>query len=545
LSLPALSRSWFLPLVLALLFVAVPPLLFRFYPIPFWTAGEAELIGLGDALNLAYRIADIRMYSAIGMWDHPGVPFYFMSWLALALSGLPVAYSGEGFLNAVFGRLGEYQAINIWLAAIAGAAGVFIFTREARKLVPLWVIAAGLLIWIASTPWTLIAFVSPSNESFGLLINALFFCALVQVANDEAISPRVTIFAAGVGAFAYLNKLSFIYVFLTLAGVGVLSMLFRRSGIRKSLAGSALFAAVFVGGVLFVGFFIIGWNEFLHALRFHKNIMVGTGLYGSGDQTVVASSQLLLALKSIPIEKVYCLAIAPVAGLVLVAGGFLTAAFRGKEQLPTALISIGTGTAAVLAAASVLKHYHGHYTPAVSPTLPACMVAGYMLASAWNFRPRMIAAVVSFAAIVLMMREITPVLADHLNVKISVNTMAMADLKDIEGLPIDGKSSIAFTYSAPFSYLGEGFSLYNASVPRLTAEYHRNRPRMFSTLAPDSPPRKIGAVVIHKAYFPTVESIRSASDLAKFGGEPLTWQEGDRIVDLRTVFVLLPKTVRP
>ena len=91
-SLPVPSRSWFLPLVFALLFVAVPPLLFRFYPIPFWTAGEAELIGLGDALNLAYRIADLKMYSAIGMWDHPGVPFYFMSWLALALSGLPVAY---------------------------------------------------------------------------------------------------------------------------------------------------------------------------------------------------------------------------------------------------------------------------------------------------------------------------------------------------------------------------------------------------------------------------------------------------------------------
>ena len=328
-------------------------------------------------------------------------------------------------------------------------------------------------------------------------------------------------------------------MFLTLAGVGVLSLLFRRVDIRKSFASSALFAAVFVGSILFVGFFIIGWNEFLHALRFHKNIMVGTGLYGSGDQTMVTGSQLLIALKSIPIDKVYCLAIAPVAGLVLVAGGFLTAAFRGRQYLPTALICIGAGTAAVLAAASVLKHYDAHYTPAVSPTLPACMVAGYMLTRAWNFRPHIIAAVVSFAAIVLMMREIAPAFADHLNSKISVNTMAMADMKDIEALPIDEKSSIAFTYSAPFSYLGEGFSLYVACVPRLTAEYHRNRPRMFSTLTPDSPPRKIGAIVVHKAYFPTVESIRSASDLAKFGNEPLTWREGDRIVDLRTVFVLL------
>ena len=62
---------------------------------------------------------------------------------------------------------------------------------------------------------------------------------------------------------------------------------------------------------------------------------------------------------------------------------------------------------------------------------------------------------------------------------------------------------------------------------------------MFSTLTLDLPLRKIGAVVIHKAYFPTIESIKTAGDLAKFSGEPLIWREGDKIVDLRTVFVLL------
>ena len=275
----------------------------------------------------------------------------------------------------------------------------------------------------------------------------------------------MTIFAAGVGAFAYLNKLSFIYVFLTLAGVGVLSMLFRRVGIRKSFAGSALFAGVFVGSILFVGLFIIGWNEFLHALRFHKNIIVGTGLYGGGDQSVVTGSQLLAALKAIPIDKVYCLAIAPVAGLALIAGGFLTAAFRGKQYLPTALISIGTGTAAVLAAASVLKHYDAHYTPAVSPTLPACMVAGCMLAGAWNFRPRMIAAVVSFAAIVLMIREIAPALADHLNSKISVNAMAMADLKDIEGFRSTRNRRLHLPTARRFRILARAFRFMSRAYP--------------------------------------------------------------------------------
>jgi hypothetical protein len=248
---------------------------------------------------------------------------------------------------------------------------------------------------------------------------------------------------------------------------------------------------------------------------------------------------VLDALRSIPADKVYCLAIAPIFGVLLVAGGILTAAFRGREHFPAAVISVGAGTAALLAAASVIKHYHGHYSASVSPTLPACLVAFYLLANAWNYRPRVGWAVALVAAIVLMTRETAPALADHLNSKIGVNTMAMADLKAIEKLPVDKNASIAFTYSAPFAFFGEGFALYLACVPRLTAEYHKNRPRMFSAAAPDSPPRKLDAVVIHKAYFPTVDSIKTSSNLALSGGAPLTWREGDRIVELQTVFVLL------
>ena len=118
------KRGWLLASLFALPFVAVPPLLFHFYPVPFWTAGEAEWIALGNAMNLAYRVADLKMYSATGMSGHPGVPFYYMSWLALALSGLPVAFGGEGFFNAVLGRLDQFQTTNIWLGAIVGAAGI-------------------------------------------------------------------------------------------------------------------------------------------------------------------------------------------------------------------------------------------------------------------------------------------------------------------------------------------------------------------------------------------------------------------------------------
>jgi hypothetical protein len=320
----------------------------------------------------------------------------------------------------------------------------------------------------------------------------------------------------------------------------MLAFWFRRASVRQYVRSTALFNAVCFGIILFVGIFLIGWAEFTATLRFHKNVILGSGLYGSGNSYVLAGSAVLNALKSIPTDKVYCLAIAPIFGLLLIAGGFLTAAFRGKEQLPAAVIGVGAGTAAVLSAVSVLKHYDAHYSSSVSPTLAVCLVAGYVLAKAWNYRPRLAWAVALAAAIVLMTRETAPALAGHLDSKIKVNELAQADLRDIEKLPIDGNASIVFTYSAPLAQFGEGFVMYLACVPRLTAEYHRDHKRMFSASAPDTPPRTIGAVVIHKAYFPTVDSIiKRSGDLATFDKVPLGYREGDRIIELRTVFVML------
>ena len=127
--------------------------------------------------------------------------------------------------------------------------------------------AAALLLWICSTPWTLIAFVSPTNKSFGMLINALFLGALVKVAGDEEFLPRVTILAAAVSAFAYLNKLSFINVALALVAASILSFLFRRASVRQCIKSIVLFNGVCFGIILVVGIFFIGWNEFLR-LRF-------------------------------------------------------------------------------------------------------------------------------------------------------------------------------------------------------------------------------------------------------------------------------------
>ena len=110
-------RLWFWPCVIAASFLLIPLLLLHHYPISFWASTDYQTLGLADALNMAYRIADREMYFARGMTNHPGVPFYFMNWLALALTGFPVASADAGFLDRVIERIEDYHRITIWLAA--------------------------------------------------------------------------------------------------------------------------------------------------------------------------------------------------------------------------------------------------------------------------------------------------------------------------------------------------------------------------------------------------------------------------------------------
>jgi hypothetical protein len=73
--------AWW-PLVLAIGFFSICMLLTFSYPSSFWIVTDYEPLGLADALNMAYRLADRQMYEAVGMAYHPGVTLYLLSWLA-------------------------------------------------------------------------------------------------------------------------------------------------------------------------------------------------------------------------------------------------------------------------------------------------------------------------------------------------------------------------------------------------------------------------------------------------------------------------------
>ena len=527
--------SW--PFAFAVLFFLIAPLLVYLHPSSFWVGLDYNPLGLADALNLAYRIADLRLYPAPGMWDHPGVPFYFMSWLALAFTGYPVA-SGSGFLDAVVGHIETYHRLCIWLAALAGAVGVYVFARAAQKLVPNGVVIIGLLIWLVSSPATLTQFTSPSIDSFAIVANSLFFVILVRLAYDEDVKPRVALLCGCVGAFAYLNKLSYIYIPFALAVAGFANAAFRDIGWIRVRRLTAYFTLGYLSVLVAVGVFIIGSSGFLRLLRFHRSVILGAGLYGTGDRVVVSGDEIWRAVAAIPVDKAYAIVIALLVVPCLVIGG-LIAGRKGPQHTPAAVISIGTGLASALSAVFVMKHYGFHYTAGVSATLPACVVACCLLARSFGYSLRIVATTLAAMAILFMASQAWPLIISGLVAETNRTQLAEADLREIRAQLSGSKDAVEFSYRAPFSWYGEGFVVAYASVPRLNDDYIRSRQEMFGSMAAGLIGREPGAYVIDKAYFPTVESVKAASNVAPFGPKPVTFGDDDKLIELRTVFLLI------
>jgi hypothetical protein len=532
-------RSSFWPCGLAVLFFSIPLVLFQLYPSSFWANDDYEPLGLANAMNLAYRLADLRMYPARGLMDHPGVPYYFMSWVSLALSGHPLAPKGPGFLDALIGHVEPFHRITVWLAATTGAAGVYIFVRTARNLAPIGVIAAALLIWLGSTPATLLSFVSPSIDTFAIIINVLSFAVLLRLADDPDVSPGTAALSASVGALAYLNKLSYIYIPLALAVAGIANAAFRRVNWSRGVMLSFLFVATFLFVVTATGFLIIGEEGFQTLREFHKSIFRHSGHYGTGEAGVVSQSAILRALAAIPAERTYAMILALVGGPALVVGGLVTGLKRPRDHR-IAIICIGTGIASFLSAAIVMKHYAQHYTAGVSATLPASVIAGYLLAKSWGLRLPAATGAVAVAGILLMAYPATASLISLLAARTNTSELAKADLEEIKVHSLEIRGAIEFAYRAPFAGYGEGLIVTYGSVPRLTEEYLHGRNKVVSSLMQDEARLNVGAYVIDKRYFPTVERVKAASNVALLGKKPVKFRDGDKLIELRTVFLLIP-----
>ena len=526
------------PFILAVVFFCIPVVLFFAYPVGFWNSTDNEPFGLANALNMAYRLADLRLHPAPGLMGHPGVQLYLMNWLALAFTGYPVATTGQHFFRSVIDHVEDYHRAIVFIAAFVGAAGVFIYARTALKLVPVGPTTAGLLIWLVSTPATILFFMSSGFESIAILINSLFLVVLVRLACDPEIDSRVVVLAGCVGAFAYLNKLSYIYIPLALVSAIFWKATFSRAGWLRGAALIALFVCGFVATIVATAYLIIEWDGFRNLLRFHRSVILGAELYGTGDQVIVSREGIWRAIAAIPGDRTYAVPLALLAGGVLFVAGLL-AGFKNPQKHAFAVISIGAGLAALFSALIVVKHYETHYTAGVSATLPACVMACYLLAQGWNDKARFSVVAITCIAMPLMAGPVLfkaiGALADRSDATLS----ASEDMKQISALTEGMTRVVDFAYRVPFPQYGEGFVIYYAGVPQLTQEHLRDRRGLTNSFTEHLVMEDVGGYVIDKNYFRDVEAVKNAPNLDLLGPKPVKFNEGDKLIELRTVFLLI------
>ncbi len=527
------------PFVLAGAFFFIPVVLFFSYPFGFWSSSDYEPQGLASALNMAYRLADMKLYAADSMSNHPGVQFYLTSWLALALSGHPVA-GQESFYRDVLDHIEDYHRVSIVLAALVGAAGVYVFARTALKMVGVGAATFAVLLWLVSTPATLICFLITGFEPVALLLNGFFLAILIRLAYDREIDLKVVALAALVGVFAYLDKLSYAYIPVALVCALFWKAVFLNIGWRRGARLIAFSVCIFIGTVVATGYFFIGWNAFNVLLSFHRDVILGSGLYGAGNHVIVSGEGIRHAIASIPADTAYAVPLALVAGIVLFVAGLVTG-FGNKERQDVAIVCIGVGLAALLAALAVVKHYAAHYTAGVSAALPACVVAFCLLTQTWDIAVRRAAAVVAAVALLFMARPVVRNVLDGAIGRSNRSDMVAEDLKEIDSQTAGLKHAVYFAYHAPFPQNAEGFVMKYANVPRLTEQYLRNRGRVTNNITAGMVTEDVDAYVIDKNYFPDVEAVKSAPNLDLLGPKPVRYHPDDKLIELHTVFLLIRK----
>jgi len=148
--------------------------------------------------------------------------------------------------------------------------------------------------------------------------------------------------------------------------------------------------------------------------------------------------------------------------------------------------------------------------------------------------------ILRFAAL-LMAWPVAASLSAKLTFYSEQSRLAREDMQQIAALTAGSSRATYYTYRSPFAQFGEGFVIDFASIPRLTEAYLESRPNVLNTLtaSKSSKEKEVGTYVIDKKYFGSADLVQNAPNLDLLGSKPVRYREGDRVIELKTVFLLV------
>ena len=290
---------------------------------------------------------------------HPGIPFQFVSWLALrmsALMGPPTSL--DGLLIATLQNPETYWRSALLFVLAMTLGGFFLIWRISRPYGWPVTLAACLSCLTLYGFWQY-GIMELGNESFALLGAGLFFLTARAAFESKTGSAANWIIFGCVGAAAYLVKLHYIAWSAAVPfGLLVAATTGERTWAQTFRAGVA-FAMGFVAVVGLVGGLMIGGDGLLEMFENHLRVLVRSGLYGQGETAVIDTPAVQKSLTYFFANKKFSLA------LVFVSlGAFMVMVVRWRDTTwahrHLALgVTLLVGLALSLAAA--VKHFNPHY----------------------------------------------------------------------------------------------------------------------------------------------------------------------------------------
>lgn len=505
------------------------------YPSTLWAGDDYSLQYLAAACNAGARLHDLVMYKTTTMAYHPAVPFYIFSWLA-AFAALGTGAIGSDL--SFFDRLiDNAPALFVSLKAsaiIVTALLVLVYRMALIRLVPAAVAALAIALYFVTTPQSIFRSVYPLTETFALAVNALFLLALVRFArNPLGLWPSVL--SAMAVAFAYLLKVSFLYVYGGLLIAFLYVVLFGGHPWRPLVRLFLLSHAIGLILIVIVGFCFIGREYFVALLRLHWAIVI----HGAGSEANSSISDVLQSIwaswrsgaTAIPIVLV-------VAPALLLA---VTIATRRKRiSVFVGAIAVGAATASLASVAAVLTRYGETYAIGIAATVPLLFAGVWLFASDRRTR-RMVASAGLCVAMFSAWRSVSPIEMLFLD-KSAVSAKAEADMQSIEQRVGPHEQGL-YLYRVSMPGYGKGYVALHCDVPAITnALLDADRAEQSSMARSVKDP---DYVVADTGYNFTEAAIKSGKNLDPLDSVPTTYREGDEIIRLNDAWLLIRKKAHP
>jgi hypothetical protein len=212
-----LGSSRFIGLLLAAGLVATWLTIVFVWPVQFWQANNDYVyLSLAHAINFETFLHG-RSYYDSALLNHPGIPFYFASWLGLRAAEL--SNSGSDIVSLVPSDPDRFFMATRIIAGLIGAASVGAAWMLLSGITAPWRLLA-ILAFFAAAPASLrYGLILLGNETFALPLAVLLFWAIGLCARASPAVNWPWLLLGAVAGLGYAVKL--LYLDLLVAAVAV------------------------------------------------------------------------------------------------------------------------------------------------------------------------------------------------------------------------------------------------------------------------------------------------------------------------------------